>query len=58
MDPKVLHDLSIAYAQARLSRKQYNSKEPHSKEELYDFIHDYHFARNNIVEQSKQLPRI
>ena len=58
MNQSLLHELAIAYAEARLSRKQYESGKPHSKEELYNFAHDYQFAMDHLEEQLKQCPRI
>lgn len=57
MDKIQFHELAIAYAQARLSRKQDNSLKPASKDELYDFVHDYLFAMEHIKDQAKLYPR-
>jgi len=56
MDQKALHDLAIAYAQARLTRKQYDAKLSPSEDELYHFVYDYLFATEHINEQIKQYP--
>ncbi len=48
MDKKHLHDLAITYAQARLTRKQYDSEKPPTHDELYNFVYDYHFALDHV----------
>jgi len=58
MDQKLLNDLAIAYAQTRLLRKQSDSTNPPSRDELYSFIYDYRFALGNIEEQMRQYPTI
>lgn len=58
MNQLQLHELAVAYAEARLSRKQQDSEKPHSKDELYSFIHDYQFAMDHLEKQIKQCPRI
>lgn len=56
MDPKVLHELALAYAQARLIRKQQDSEKAPTQDELYSFVYDYRFATEHISEQLKQYP--
>lgn len=56
MDKMQCHELAIAYAQARLSRKLDDSQKPSSKDELYNFVHDYRFAMDHINEQLKYVP--
>jgi len=58
MDQKLLHELAISYAQARLTRKQIDAENCHSEDELYDFIHDYQFALTHTNEQLKRLPKV
>ncbi len=57
MESQTLYQqLAIAYAQARLSRKQPEREIP-TKEELYSFAYDYRFALENIREQLSHYPR-
>ena len=58
MDTKLCHELSIAYAQARLTRKQFDASVPPNEDELYGFYYDYQFAMNNIAKQVKSYPRL
>ena len=58
MDTKLRHELAIAYAQARLTRKQFDAETPPSEEELYCFYYDYQFAIDNIAKQVKSYPRL
>lgn len=58
MDTKLCHELSIAYAKARLIRKQFDAERPPSKDELYSFYYDYQFAMDYIPEQAKSYPRL
>lgn len=58
MDKIQLNELAIAYAQARLTRKQFDSKNPPNEDELYNFAHDYLFAMEKLEKQFKQYPTI
>ena len=57
MDEKLLHNLAVAYAQARLSRKHSDAAKPPTKDELYNFAYDYAFAMEHIESQLKSYPR-
>lgn len=53
IDLRIYEDLSIAYAQARLARKQDDAEKLPSTDELSDFVSDYIFARRNIAAEMK-----
>lgn len=51
IDLRIYEDLAIAYAQARLARKQDDADKPPSTDELSSFAYDYIFARRNIAKE-------
>ena len=58
MDKKQLHELAIAYAHARLLRKQYDAEKAPTKDELYNFTYDYQFAMANTERVLKECPKL
>lgn len=57
MDMKQLHEIALAYAQARLCRKQYDANKPPTKDELYDFTYDYQFALEYAEDEMRKYPK-
>ncbi len=57
MDEKSIHDLAVAYAQAKLVKEQngigYNLD--HTSEEIRSFLKSYHFALLHIPEEDKEI---
>ncbi len=54
MTKEQLHDLAVAYAQARLARKSGNAAMAHSENEVSNFYSDYQYACETIVKLLKQ----
>lgn len=57
MDSKTIHDLAVAYAQAKLMKLQ-SDAEYHSdftNEELKTFLKSYHFASTHLPEEDNDL---
>ena len=57
MDEKSIHDLAVAYAQAKLVKEQngigYNLD--HTSGEIRSFLKSYHFALLHIPEEDKEI---
>jgi hypothetical protein len=57
MDNKTIHDLAIAYAQAKLLKEQ--SKPGYdldnTNEEIRNFLHSYHLASLHLPEEDKAI---
>lgn len=51
------NNLAIAYAQARLSRRQSDAEKVPSEDELYAFCYDYLYALDHIEQQIRKYPR-
>lgn len=58
MDKKQIHELAIAYAQARLIRKQQDAETPPTEDELYIFAYDYQFALERAEKMLRQYPKL
>ncbi len=58
MDKKQLHEIALAYAQARLYRRQYDADKPATKDELYGFTYDYQFALEHAESEMRKYPRL
>ena len=58
MDKKLLHEIALAYAQARLSRRQYDADKAPTKDELYSFTYDYQFALDHAENEMRKYPRL
>ncbi len=54
MDNKKIHDLAVAYAQAKLIKEQEDAG--YTNEEIRSFLCAYHFALIHIPEEDKEIP--
>ena len=54
MDDKKIHDLAVAYAQAKLIKEQ--CENGCTNEEIRSFLRAYHFALIHIPEEDKEVP--
>lgn len=53
MDVKKIHDLAVAYAQAKLIKEQ--GETGYTNEEIRSFLCAYHFALIHIPEEDKEV---
>ena len=54
MDNETIHDLAVAYAQAKLIKESY--QKGLTNEEIQLFLRAYHFALIHIPEEDKEVP--
>lgn len=54
MDDKSIHDLAVAYAQAKLIKE--SDQRGFTSEEIRSFLEAYHFALIHISEEDKEIP--
>lgn len=57
MDKRSIHDLAVAYAQAKLIKNQNNIGYDlgHTSEEIRSFLEAYYFASLHIPEEDKDI---
>ena len=57
MDDKTIHDLAVAYAQAKLIKDQSNDNDclDFTSDEIRSFLKSYHFAQIHIPEEDKEI---